>query len=98
MFMEKGVPLPFNGVEVLSASSDKAKLFAKNFSKNSYLDDLGFSLPVLLSRTNLKLHISVTPKMVEKVIMNLIHQKCLVLIVFQWLFQRTVGLNFIHTS
>ena len=56
---------------MLSSASDKAKLFAENFSKNSNLDDLGISLPVFLSRTNLKLHnISVTPKMVKKVIMN----------------------------
>ena len=49
-----------------------AKLFAKNFSKNSNLDDSGISLPVFPSRTNLKLHnISITPKMVKKVIMNL---------------------------
>ena len=57
---------------MLSSASDKAKLFAENFSKNSNLDDLGISLPVFPSRTNLKLHnISVTPKMVKKVIMNL---------------------------
>ena len=57
---------------MLSSASDKAKLFAENFSKNSNLDDSGISLPVFSSRTNLKLHnISVTPKMVKKVIMNL---------------------------
>ena len=47
-------------------------MFAKNFSKNSNLDDLGISLPVFPSRTNLNLYnISVTPKMVKKVITNL---------------------------
>ena len=56
---------------MLSSASDKAKLFAENFSKNSNLDDSGISLPVFPSRTNLKLHISVTPKMVKKIIMNL---------------------------
>ena len=57
---------------VLSSASDKAKLFAKNITKSSNLDDSGISLPVFPSRTNLKLHnISVTPKMVKKVIMNL---------------------------
>ena len=57
---------------MLSSASDKAKIFAENFSKNSNLDDSGISLPVFPSRTNLKLHnISVIPKMVEKVIMNL---------------------------
>ena len=39
---------------------------------NSNLDDSGISLPVFPSRTNLKLHnVSVTPKMVRKVVMNL---------------------------
>ena len=53
-------------------ASDKAKVFAENFSKNSNLDDSDISLPVFPSRTNLKLHnISVTPKMVRKVVMNL---------------------------
>ena len=47
-------------------------MFPENFSKNSNLDDSGISLPVFSSRTNLKQHnISVIPKMVEKVIMNL---------------------------
>ena len=66
------IPPLFNGLEVLASAFDKAALFAKNFSKNSNLDDSGISLPVFPSRTNLKLHnISVTPKMVRKVIMNL---------------------------
>ena len=57
---------------MLSSASDKAKLVAENFSKNSHLDDSGISLPAFPSRTNLKLHnISVTPNMVKKVIMNL---------------------------
>ena len=57
---------------MLSSASEKAKLFAANFSKNSNLDDSGISLPVSPSRTNLQLHnISVTSKMVKKVIMNL---------------------------
>ena len=69
----KSAILPlFNGPEVLSSASDRAKLFAENFSKNFNLDDSGISLPVFPSRTNLKLHnISVTLKMVKKVIMNL---------------------------
>ena len=55
---------------MLSCAPDKAKSFAENFSKNSNLDDS--SLPVFPSRTNLKLHnISVTHKMVKKVILNL---------------------------
>ena len=56
----------------MSSAPDKAKLFAENFSKNSNPDDSGISILVFTSRTNLKLHnISVTPKMVKKVIMNL---------------------------
>ena len=65
------IPPLFNGSEVLSSASDIAKLFAKNFSKNSNLDDSGISLSVFSSRTNLKLHVSITPKMVKKVITNL---------------------------
>ena len=69
---KSAIPPLFNGPEVLSSASDKAKLFAENFSMNSNLDDSGISLPVFPSITNLKLHnISVTPKMVKKVIMNL---------------------------
>ena len=56
---------------MLSSAFEKAKLFAGNFFKNSNLDDSGISLPVFPSRTNLKLHITITPKMVKKVIMNL---------------------------
>ena len=57
---------------MLSSISDKAKLFAEKFTKYSNLDDSGVSLPVFPSRTHLKLHnISITPKMIKKVIMNL---------------------------
>ena len=57
---------------MLSSASDKAKLFAEKFSKNSNLDDSGISLPVFPSRTSLKLHnIYVTPKMVKEIKMNL---------------------------
>ena len=57
---------------MLSAASDKAKLFAQKFSKNSNLHDTGISSPLFSSRTNLKQHnISVTPKMVRKVTKNL---------------------------
>ena len=66
------IPLLFNGPEVLSSASDKVELFAKNFFKNYNLDDSDMSLPVFSSRTNLRLHnISITPKMVKKVITNL---------------------------
>ena len=62
----------FNGLEAFSSTSDKAKLLAENFSKNSNLDGSGPSLPDFPSRTNLKLYnICVSPKMVKKVIMNL---------------------------
>ena len=73
----------------MSSTSDKAKLFAENFSENSYLYDSGISLPVFLSRTNLKLHnISVTLMMVKKVIMNLDSSKasgpdCILMVVLK---------------
>ena len=41
---KSAIPPLFNGQEVLSSASDKAKLFAKNFSKNSNLEDSGISL------------------------------------------------------
>ena len=67
-----GILSLFNGLELLSSASDKAKLFTENFSKNSNLDDSGISLPVFPTRTNLKQqNISVTPNMVKKVILNL---------------------------
>ena len=70
--VKSAIPPLFHNPEVLFSASDKAKLFAENFSKNSNLDDSGISLPVFPSRTNLKLHnISVTPMMIKKVIMNL---------------------------
>ena len=66
------IPPQFNGVKVLSSAFDKAKLFAKMFSKNSNCDGSGISVPVFPSITNLKLqNISITPKTVKKVIKNL---------------------------
>ena len=66
------IPPLFNGPEVLSSASVKVKLFGKNFYENFNLDDSSISLPVFPSRNNLKLHsISITPKMVKQVIMNL---------------------------
>ena len=60
------IPLLFkskSAIPLLSSVSDKAKMFAKNFSKNSNLDGSGISLSVFLFRTNLKLqNISVTHK------------------------------------
>ena len=64
---KSAIPPPFIGPEVLSFASDKAKLFAENFSKNSNLEDSGISLPVFPSRTNQKLYnISLTSKMVKR--------------------------------
>ena len=69
---KSAIPSLLNDPEVLSSASDKTKLFAENFSMISNLDDSGISLPVFPSRTHLKLHnISVTPKTVRKVKMNL---------------------------
>ena len=69
---KSAIPPLFNRPEVFSSASDKVKLFAESFSLNSNLDDSGVSLPVFPSRTNLKLdNISVTPKMIRKVILNL---------------------------
>ena len=43
---KSAIPALFNGSEVLSSASDKAKLFAEHFSVNSNLDDSGISLPL----------------------------------------------------
>ena len=65
------IPPLFNSPEVLPSAPHKAKFFAKNFSKNSYLDDSGISLPAFSSRTNQKLHnISLTSSLIKKVINN----------------------------
>ena len=57
---------------MLSTASDKAKLFAENLFSTLILMTLVSLLLVFPSRTNLKLHnISVTPRMVRTVIMNL---------------------------
>ena len=69
---ESAIPALFNGPEMLSSTTDKVELFTENFSNNSYLDDPVMSLPVLPSRTTLKLNnISVAPKMLKKVKTNL---------------------------
>ena len=52
---KSAIPPLFNSPEVLSSASDKAKLFPKNFSKNSNLDDSGISLPVSPSTTTNKI-------------------------------------------
>ena len=46
--LNKGKPAItlLKGPEVLSSTSDRAKLFAKHFFKNYNLDDLGVSLTV----------------------------------------------------
>ena len=61
---KSSIPPLLNGPEVFfSSASDKEKLLAENFSKNSNLDDLGISLPIFPSRINLKLYnFSVTPR------------------------------------
>ena len=69
---KSAIPPLFNGPEVLSSASDKAKLFTKNFSEKPNLGDSDISLPVFLSRTNLKLYnISITLRMAKKLITNL---------------------------
>ena len=39
---KSAIPPLFNGLEVLSSASDKAKLFAENFFKNSNLDNFRY--------------------------------------------------------
>ena len=57
----------FNGPEVLTSASDKVKLFAQLFSKNSNLDDPGHELPSFNCRTDITLsNMVITLKMAEK--------------------------------
>ena len=81
------MPSLFNSLEMLSSGAEKTKVFAKNLSKKSNLDDSDVSLPVfLLSRTALKPHsISVILKMVKRQ-QTFMHQRHLILIVFKWSF------------
>ena len=61
-------------ISVLSKSaiaSYKAKLFLRNFSENSNVDDLGVSLPGFPSRTNMKLYNISNSMINKKVIENL---------------------------
>ena len=69
--VKSAIPALFNTLEVLSSASDTAKLFSKNFFKNSNLDELCISLPVFTPRINLKHKVSVTPKMIKRVVTKL---------------------------
>ena len=66
---ESAIPPLLYNPGMLSSISDKAKLFAENFSNNS----------------NLRMHTSVTPKVVKQQ-WTLLCQRCLVLTVFQYWF------------
>ena len=77
LFPYKGSLITFQRVKWLDIKTmmikhyvpDEPKLFAEIFSRNSDIDKSGILLPVLLSRTNLKLHnISITPRIVKNVI------------------------------
>ena len=74
---------------MLSSASDKSNLFAKNFSKNSNLDDSHVSLCVFPSTINLKVqNISIIPKIVKKVITHLdssrtCHPDCIPVVVLK---------------
>ena len=93
---KSAIPSLFNGPEVLSFASDKAKLFAENFSKNHNLDDSGISLPDFSFWSNLTLHnISVSPKMVKMVIaipdlLKASDPDCILISVWKSLFFQTV--------
>ena len=66
---KSALPPLFNNPEGFSSVSDKAKLFADNFSKNSNLDYSGISLPVFPAGSNLKLHnISISPKIISRLL------------------------------
>ena len=66
------IPPLFNGPEVLTTSTDKANLFARNFSYNSTLDDSNQLLPDFPSRTEHRLTSrKITARMVSHAIYHL---------------------------
>ena len=67
--LKSAIPLLFNSPELLSSASDKENCLLKTFLRTLILK-IQVS-PALPSRTNLKLHIFVTTKMVKKIILNL---------------------------
>ena len=82
---KSAIPPPFNGPEVLLCASDIGKLLTENFSKNSNLHVSLYLFSLLELIWNFIIFVSLT---------IWICQRCLVLIVFQWWFYRTVSLNF----
>ena len=69
---KSSIPPLFNGLEVLTSASEKVKLFAELFSKNSNLDDSGHELLSFSHRTGITLsNMVITPKMEKKAISNL---------------------------
>ena len=66
------VPTLIHGPEVISSSSEKAKLFAANFASNSTLDDQGHTLPDFPQLTDNQLNkFSVTAKEIGKLVKGL---------------------------
>ena len=66
----------FNSPEVLSLAIDKAKCFAKHFSKNSNLDERTGELLSISRNPDLELdNIPISSKMVEKFISTLDYSK-----------------------
>ena len=65
---KSATPPLFIGPEVLSSASDKARLFAENFPKNSNLDDLA-KLPTAKNYCPASL-LSVFSKVFEKLVSN----------------------------
>ena len=69
---KSSIPTIVNGPEIVSSSSDKASLFARNFASNSSLDDTEHELPEFPIRTDARLStFKVTPKEVAKFISKL---------------------------
>ena len=69
---KSAIPPLFNGPEVLTASMDKANLFARNFSNNSTLDDSFHALPDFPLRTEQRLcSRKITARMVANAILDL---------------------------
>ena len=86
---KSAIPPLFNGPDVLSTSTDKAILFARNYSCNSTIDDGSQQLPDFPSRTE-----NITAKMVSRAIYDL-HPKPLATTESQPLSLRSVLQSFL---
>lgn len=72
-FQELHIPTLVNGPEIVSSSSGKAELFARNFASGSSLNDAGHKLCDFPNQTDASIisNLTISPKTVAKIIFSL---------------------------